>query len=137
MTTKPLPDVNDPDFAPYFAACCERRLVVQRCGSCGRLRWPPRPACPACRSTEATWADVPTTGTLYSWVNCWRAGVPGFEDEIPYVVAVVEVEPAAHVRFLGNVRDARSEELAIGMRMTAEFVDIAEGVTLPYWRMAR
>ncbi len=76
------------------------------------------------------------TGKLYSWVNVWRPGVSGFEAEIPYVVAIVEVDEVAPIRFLGNVRGARSEDLAIGMPMQVEFVDVAEGVTLPYWRVA-
>jgi uncharacterized OB-fold protein len=135
MTGKPLPDVSDPEFAPYFDACREHRLVVQECVRCGKRRWPPRPACAACHSLESKWVQVPGEGLLYSWVNIWRPGVPGFEGETPYVAAIVEVDAESPIRFLGNVLGARSEDLAIGMTMQAVFQDVAAGITLPYWRV--
>ena len=136
MTSKPLPDVTDPEFAGFYESCRKHQLVVQACHNCGRRRWPPRPVCPTCQTVDSSWTAVANKGTLYSWIVVWRPGVPGFEREIPYTVAVVEVDHETPIRFLGNVIGADPSALYIGQPMVTAFVEVADGVTLPYWRAA-
>jgi Rubredoxin-like zinc ribbon domain (DUF35_N) len=43
-------------------------LRIQACESCGKLRHPPRPMCPSCRSTARGWRRVGGKGTIWSFV---------------------------------------------------------------------
>lgn len=137
MTTapypKPLPDLDDPDWAPFWAATREGRLTAQRCGSCGTLRFPPLPICDTCLGEEARWEDVATTGTVWSYAVYHRAFHPGFAGEIPYVVAIVENEDG--LRFTGTVVGDR-DRVAVGVPVTAVFDPVTPEVTLVKWVVA-
>ena len=58
-TTAKGPDLEglpaDPTTAPFWRAARERRLVVQRCASCGACQFYPRPFCLACSGLELEW----------------------------------------------------------------------------------
>ena len=44
--------VPDDVSRPFWDGCAAGELRMQACGACGRLRFPPRPMCPWCRSTD-------------------------------------------------------------------------------------
>ena len=67
MTEWLLPVVDD-DGAPFWAAAREGELRMQACVQCGRLRFPPRPMCPHCRSTGSDWPLMSGRGTIWSFV---------------------------------------------------------------------
>ncbi len=48
---KPVPSPT-PDTQPYWDGLNEGKLLIQKCGSCGKLRHYPRPLCDACHSFE-------------------------------------------------------------------------------------
>lgn len=108
----PLPD--DGEFWSHFA---ERRLMFQRCGSCGRHRHPPSPVCPYCQSTTTTWAEAPATGRLFSFTIVHHAAHDSVADSLPYTVALVEFPELDGVRFVSNIVDAGPEGLRIGMTL--------------------
>lgn len=134
MTTgRPLPDPEYPDLEPYWRAAAEGRLVAQACGACGRLRWPPRPACAGCGSLANAWHEVSGRGRVYSWTVIGRAMLPGFEDRVPYAVVIVEAEDDPRIRFVGNLLGP-SDRLAIGAGVEVDFETVG-GVALPQWRL--
>ena len=63
---RPAPILTD-DNAAFWDAAREHRLVAQRCASCRRLRHPPRPMCPQCRSLDVELVDLSGRGTVYSF----------------------------------------------------------------------
>ena len=71
--SRPLPDVNDPLTAPFWAATAQRKLVVQACAECGYRRWPPGPLCPECQAEGGTWTQVRPAGVLWSVATYHRA----------------------------------------------------------------
>lgn len=131
---KPLPDITEPVMAPFWTAACQHRLVVQRCQSCLAYRWPPRPSCPECLDNGGDWIAVATKGTIWSYVVYHRAFHPGFEGDIPYAVAVVELEIG--VRIEGAVVDPPGE-VAVGLPVIAVFDDVTADVSLVKWRIDR
>lgn len=135
--TPPLPDVDDPDFAPYFAGCRAGELRVQSCASCGRKRWPPRPVCAGCGASEFAWATVAATGRLFSFVVIHASTTPWFAERLPYAVVVVEIDGEPSIRFLGNAVECEPTRLKIGLPMEVVFQQVADGVVLPYWRPQR
>ena len=45
----PLPDVDDPLTAPYFAGAARGELMITRCEACERYVWYPDEQCPHVR----------------------------------------------------------------------------------------
>src|SRR6185503_472252 len=68
----PVPTMDE-HSAPYWAALAERRILIQRCASCGRQRFPRLPACPYCGTPGGDDLEVAGTGTVYSFVRVHRA----------------------------------------------------------------
>ncbi|RIK38191.1 MAG: hypothetical protein DCC58_17030, partial [Chloroflexi bacterium] len=62
---------------------------------------------------------------------------PGFADEIPYVVALVELEEG--VRLMTNIIDVEPdpEHVKIGMPVELVYDDVTDEVTLPKFRPIR
>jgi uncharacterized OB-fold protein len=131
--SKPIPDLDDPDYLPYWQACQASRLVVQQCAQCLIPRWPPRPLCRTCGSRSIGWVEAGTEGCLYSWTTVGHPYDPAFNHEVPYTVGVVELEQHRGIRLLGTVlHDDR--DLAVGDICRVDFRRVAEGVHLPIWR---
>jgi uncharacterized protein len=129
--TKPVPDV-DPTLAPFFAAARERRLVVQRCGGCGALRFPPRELCSQCLSTASTWVDVTGRGEIFSFNVMHQVYHPAFATEVPYAVVVVKL--AEGPKLVSNLVDCPVGDIAIGMPVEVVFETVTPEVTLPKFR---
>jgi uncharacterized OB-fold protein len=129
---RPLPDLGDPVSAPFWREAAEGRLSFQRCAACGYLRWPAAALCPECWSRDAAWTPVSPDGTVWSFGVYERAFIPAFEDAVPYVVALVELD--AGPRLIANVVDAAPADVVVGMRVTAVFEPFAEGAALVNFR---
>jgi len=136
VSDRPLPDLEDPLHAPFWAAAGEGRLVVQRCAGCSQFRWPPRPRCAECGSYDFDWPAVSPRASLFSWIVVRQAFMPAFSEVVPYVVAIVELEAAGRVRMLGNLFGGDPEGLRPGLRLVARFDVVAPGVTLVNWTPA-
>jgi uncharacterized OB-fold protein len=135
VSSPPRP-VPDPDIsgAPFWEAAARHELVIQKCASCGLLRHPPRPMCPACNSMEYTFEQASGRGRIWSWVIAHAPVLPSFAEKVPYNVIVVELEEG--VRMIGNLLDVDNDAIEEGMQVTVDFEDIEEGVSLPVWRPA-
>ena len=130
---KPVPEVT-PALAPFFAAARERRLLVQRCGGCGVLRFPPRELCSGCLATEATWVEVSGRGEVYSFNVMHQVYHPGFAADVPYAVVVIEL--AEGVRLVSNLVGCPVGDVTIGMPVVATFDEVSDTVALPKFRPA-
>lgn len=102
--------IADPTTEPFWRACAERRLVVQRCGDCGRHQFYPRPFCLACQSLAVEWVESKGEGTIYSLTTVRIPVTP--ELPPPYQVAIVEL--AEGPRLLTNIQ---GEGASIGDRV--------------------
>jgi uncharacterized OB-fold protein len=132
MSSAPLRPVPDPDDASagFWEACARHELVLQTCASCGVVRFPPRPMCPACTSFDHTWVPASGRGRVWSWVVAHPPVLPAFADRAPYNVVVVELDEG--VRIIGNLLD--SPEIREGMNVEVAWEDVEDGVSLPVWR---
>lgn len=86
-------DLPEPDAftRTYWDAAAEGRLLIRRCGDCGRAHHYPREFCPHCWSEDVTWEPASGRATLYTWSVVHRNDLPPFPDRVPYVAAVVEL----------------------------------------------
>ena len=74
---------------PFWAAVEEGRLLIQRCGGCGRAVFYPRAMCPYCWSEDVSWEEASGRGRLKSFSEVWKPGHPGWIPGAPYVVGLV------------------------------------------------
>ncbi len=133
---KPVPVPNDLTME-YWEGAKRRQLVLKRCADCGRYSHPPVPTCPRCRSEKMVAAPVSGKGTLYSYSVMRNAGNPGFESEIPYAVAIVELAEQKALFTVSNLRGCPLDQIKIGMQLEVVFEDVTPEVTLPQFRPAR
>lgn len=45
-------------LAPYFEALAQGKALAERCGSCGRVQFPPGGICGDCDATELAWTEL-------------------------------------------------------------------------------
>lgn len=130
MTTssysKPLPQA-DAESVEFFEGARRHELMLMRCRSCGAYRLPSRPRCPDCWSTETEWIPASGNATLYSF-GLMHQKFPGFEDDVPYQYAVVELDEGP--RIVSNVVGVPAHALRIDMPLRAVFDDVADDTTL-------
>jgi uncharacterized OB-fold protein len=140
VTGRPLP-VPDDTSAPFWSAAAEHVLTVARCGHCGRLTMPPDVVCPHCHASDPGFEFTPVSGrgTVRSWTVVCQALLPGFEDELPFVLVDVELVEQADLRLIGRLLDgpdALEADLHVGDAVTVGFEDLAPGVAVPAFELA-
>lgn len=128
----PRPDIADRDLAGFWAGTAAGQLRVPRSKVTGEYVWPPRPSAVGVPDYDLEWVEVPSTGELFTWTVVHQTGLQGYSAITPYGVAVVQLDDVP-VRMVAYA-DFDPSELVPGMRLTAGFVDIGEGISLLVWR---
>ena len=83
LNVEPAMNVGD---KAYFDAAAEGKLLLKKCGDCGKHHHYPRAICPHCFSSKVDWTEARGSGTIYS-CSMTRRGGP-----IPYCIAYVQLE---------------------------------------------
>jgi uncharacterized OB-fold protein len=132
--TTPGPDIPLPPptdlTRPYWAACAEGRLIVPRCGECGRCFFRPEFACTHCASQQWSWVESAGKGSLYSFSVVHRAPSTAFP--LPYVLAAVDVDEG--FTMFSNVVGCDPGGIRIGMRLRVVFRPVRDGIQLPMFQ---
>jgi uncharacterized OB-fold protein len=127
---RPQP-IETAETRPYWDAAREGRLVVQRCGSCGRHQFYPRAFCTACLSAELEWVQARGTGRIYTFTICRTSANAAMT--APYAVALIDLEEG--VRMMANVVDCDLERIRTGARVQVRFERISDEYTLPQFTL--
>jgi len=80
-----------PAAVPYWDALGRDELVLQRCRACSSWVHYPRRRCTTCLSDDLAWESVAPEGTIFTFTVTHRPTAPVFADEMPQVLAVVEL----------------------------------------------
>jgi uncharacterized protein len=110
----------------YWEGAAQGRLVLQRCGRCGRIRHYPQLLCGVCYSFDVEDVEASGDGTVHTWTVAHHAFHPAVTSEIPYVLVTVDMDEG--VRVLGRFR---SGDLRLGLPVRIVFERGADGVPLP------
>ncbi len=127
---RPVPGV-DADTKPFWDFAKAHELRVQKCTKCGELHYPPSAFCPNCSNLDSEWVKLSGNGKVYSFVVV-RRKYPGFENKIPYVVAIVET--AEKIRMLSNIVECKPEDVKIDMPVQVTWEDITPEFSLPQFK---
>ena len=128
-TERPVPEPTI-DSKPYWDGLKERRLMLQQCGNCGLVRHYPRPMCAVCHSLEVRWIESSRQGRLYAWTEVHHPFVPALRDEIPYVMATVDLEEG--VRLQCQMLGADADALRLDLPLEIVFREVQDGLVLPF-----
>lgn len=129
---KPLPLIT-PVSAPYWQSLEQGALSYLHC-VCGHRWLPPRPQCPACLGTDWKWVRASGRARVISWVVYHTAYHEAFAAELPYNVALVELEEGP--RLITNVigcADGRGLTAGMAVELTVEY---EQNVPLARFRVA-
>jgi uncharacterized OB-fold protein len=128
--TKPKPIPRPaPESVPYWEAAKKHRLELPHCHACGKLWFPPSQSCPHCLAVDFSWEPVSGRGKVFSFVVFHRVYHPAFAQEVPYVVALVELEEGP--RMLTNIVGVPVDKVTCEMPVKVVFDDVPEGVSVP------
>ena len=118
---------------PFWDAAAKRKLVVQRCGECERAIMYPKLFCPFCLSDKLSWAEATGRGSVYTYTVQHRGGPSGFDDGVPYVLAVIQLDEG--VQMMSNIVGEDATEVACGDRVEVDFETVDNSdVVLPVFR---
>ena len=112
-------------------------LTLARCSNCSALTLPPEPVCGHCGSTdrEITFEPVDGAGVIRSWTVVRQSFLPGFDDDVPFVLVDVELDAAEDVRLIGRFLDGIDAPLALGLAVDLAWEDLNDDVALPAFRL--
>lgn len=130
---KPLPALTG-EALPFWEACRRGVFLIQRCRACGRHQWYPRGVCAHCWSGDVAWVEASGRGTVWSFTVTYANRTPGFAEELPYVLALVELEEGPKV--FTNIVECDPRDVRIGMPVQVTFRQATPAVTIPYFKPA-
>ena len=128
---KPLPR-GEGYHGEFYAFCKQHELRFQRCSNCHTWRHMPRESCPSCGSFEWSWEPSSGKGKVFSWTVVHRALQPTFAENVPYAVAIIELEEG--VRMVSHVLDLAPQALRVDLPVEVVFDDVTSQVSLPKFR---
>jgi uncharacterized OB-fold protein len=136
---KPRPQI-DHDNEEFWTGLKNHKLLLWRCKSCGAWYWPKA----YCQNHEnepfaanMAWTEANGTGKLFAFNRHHVAFHPGFQQDIPYVYALIELDegPLISSTLVGDrmPRDVYD----VGQRVEIVYEDHPrDGFTLPRFRIA-
>ena len=122
--TFPLPDIDEPLTAPFFAAAARDELAIPYCDACTKWVWYPQTACSEC-GRELQWRPVSGRATLFSWAVVERAFLPAYADQVPFVTALAALDEDPFVRICTYLVDTDPQTLHADQPIEVVFRDLA------------
>ena len=128
--TKPVPE---PDIltGPFWEGTKSGELRVQRCKSCDTKFFYPRERCPECLSNNLEWVKITGRGRVYTYTVVRQPGNPAFNDDVPYVFAIIQLDEGP--RMNGNVKNIDPMQVQVDMPVEVFFEQRGE-VMIPQWQ---
>jgi uncharacterized protein len=124
--------VPDARSQAFFDGCAQGQLLIRRCIECQSWSAPADPFCSVCGGGRLEWARSSGRGVVHTFGVVHHISHPGFRDEAPYNVAVIELEegPRLNSRIIGCGND----DIAVGMPVEVDFITTDTGVDVPAFR---
>jgi uncharacterized protein len=136
VSQRPAPTYT-PETKPFWDALNEGRFLVQQCQACKEWQFPYRGFCSNCWSGEVDEHEA-TSGTVFTHSTIYKNDSPGFEDDVPYVAAMVQLdEDRGELKIMTNIVDCDPDSVHIGMPVELTFMDTAAGQKLPVFTPRR
>ena len=125
---RPLPRPTA-ETKPFWDGCANGVVRFQSCTRCGAVQRIPRSLCAACQSDALAWRESSGLGRVLSHTTVHRAPTAAFRDEVPYVIALIDMDEG--FRLMANVAGGPAAPIGIGSRVRIGFREV-DGVALPH-----
>jgi len=122
-----------PDAKFFWDAADREEFVGQKCGSCGKFPFPPRPMCPFCHSLDRQIVPLSGRGTVHAWTVPRHPHPFGFK-EAP-IVAVIQLEEGT--RMVSNVVGIKPEDMKMDLPVEVTFEPTMGNHKLPVFRLRK
>jgi uncharacterized OB-fold protein len=132
LVPKPKPRPA-PESLPYWQAAREHRLALPKCEDCQKFWFPPSRTCPHCLSANFSFQNVSGKGKIFSFVTFHRVYRPAFANDVPYVVALIELDEGP--RLLSNIMGVTHDQVKCEMRVEVVFDDYDEDISIPKFKL--
>jgi len=106
------PELN-PVNQPYWDGTQIGELRVCKCNKCGALFRFIRELCPKCWSDDLGWQVCSGRGKVIARVVVHAAPYPQVADNVPYVLALIELEEG--VTMMTNIVECAPESVEVGL----------------------
>lgn len=118
-----------PTIEEYLKNIEEGMFRAYKCVDCGMVIAPPSGTCYGCGSNKMDWTEVSGKGKLVSFTVIHIAP-DDFADEVPYFIAIVELEEGTRVssRLLG-FDPLKPEEVKLGTPLVLDYEKGKSGKT--------
>lgn len=130
----PTPDL---ETQPFWAGVDDHELLIKHCNACGEYHFYPRPFCPKCWSDDVEWFEASGRATLYTWSIVHVNELPPFNERLPYVAALVDLEEGP--RMMTTLVDCDFDAIEAGMALEVVYEQVSDDpqVSLPWFRPSR
>lgn len=91
--------------------------------------------CPVCYSEDSGWVVSSGKGRVFTFVVYHQAFLRAFESDLPYVVAIVELEEGPHI--LTNIIGCEPDGVRCDMPVEVTWEDVTEDFSLPKFHPLR
>jgi uncharacterized OB-fold protein len=102
----------------------EQKIYALKCGHCGKVYMPPRPACTSCGCDMSEWVEVGPQGTLINFTVVHYAE-PTHPAPAPFAIGIIRLDGAD--TGLTHVVRAPEHDLKIGLRLRPVFAKERKG----------
>lgn len=136
----------EPSVKMFYTALEEGRILAKRCGNCGYVEFPPKPACNKCGTHDMSWCEISGRAEVKTVIMPSMMSARPYLKELSgkdgYAYGEVQIEEGSSVNavILGvnkkNVADIEAK-LAAGERVgcTAQIVERPEGYKTVFFRL--
>ena len=126
----PQPTVETQKF---WDGCRNHQLMIQQCVECGHNQFYPRIMCTQCSGRQIQWIQASGRGTVKSFTIIHRAISPAYQQEAPYVLALIQLEEGPTM--MSNILQCDPHAVEIGMKVEVFFEDWSSDITVPQFRL--
>ncbi|MCH8863364.1 MAG: OB-fold domain-containing protein [Proteobacteria bacterium] len=126
--------VPTPETAPYWEACHNHQLLIQKCADCGKHQFYPRTVCSHCTGGTLEWAEASGRGEIVSYTIMHRAVSKAYAGGGVTVLALIRLEE--DVQMMSNIIGCDPEQVCTGMSVEIIFEDWSDEISMPMFRPA-
>lgn len=126
--------VPTPETAPYWEACHNHQLLIQKCADCGKHQFYPRTVCSHCMGGDLEWTEASGRGQIVSYTIMHRAVSKAYAGGGVTVLALIRLEE--DVRMMSNIVGCDPGQVCAGMAVEVIFEDWSDEISVPMFRPA-
>jgi uncharacterized protein len=131
---RPRPSTSADQGWHFDAMHNDGKFLVQKCTTCGTVRYPTGPMCRSCNALAWEPVEVSPHGTIYSFVVTHYPVVPSFDYPLPILLVDLPVEGIT-VRVVGNAIDCDPADIVVGQRAELVVQRVDDTLSLPFFRV--